>query len=37
MNVAPQRLRWFIGIYAASVVALAIVTLMIKMVLRLLT
>jgi Protein of unknown function (DUF2474) len=37
MNVAPGRLRWFISIYAASVVALALVTLMIKMVLRLLT
>jgi hypothetical protein len=37
MNVVPPRLRWFIGIYAASVVALAVVTLMIKMVLRLLT
>jgi hypothetical protein len=36
MNEAPRRLRWFIGIYAASVVALALVTLMIKMVLRLL-
>jgi|HubBroStandDraft_1064217.scaffolds.fasta_scaffold01395_6 hypothetical protein len=37
MNAAPPRLRWFIGIYAASVAALALVTLMIKMVLRLLT
>jgi Protein of unknown function (DUF2474) len=37
MNVAPPRLRWFIGIYAASVVALALVILVIKMVLRLLT
>jgi Protein of unknown function (DUF2474) len=37
MNVAPRRLRWFIGIYVASVVALALVTLMIKMVLQLLT
>jgi len=34
MNVAPPRLRWFIGIYAASVVALALVILVIKMVLR---
>jgi hypothetical protein len=37
MNVVPRRLRWFIGIYAASVVALALVTLMIRMVLQLLT
>ena len=34
MNVAPPRLRWFIGIYAASVVELALVILVIKMVLR---
>jgi hypothetical protein len=34
---ATRRLRWFIGLYAASVVALALVTLAIKIVVRFLT
>jgi|HubBroStandDraft_6_1064221.scaffolds.fasta_scaffold1789547_2 hypothetical protein len=37
MNVAAPRLRWFIGLYIASVATVALFTLMIKMLLRLLT
>jgi hypothetical protein len=35
MNSAGRRVRWFVGLYAASIGALAIITLVIKGFLRL--
>jgi len=37
MSMATHRLRWFVGLYVASVAALAFCTLVIKMLLRFLT
>jgi hypothetical protein len=37
MSVGTLRLRWFIGLYVVSVATLALFTLTIKWVLRLLT
>jgi hypothetical protein len=37
MSMAMHRLRWFIGLYVASVAALAFCTFLIKMVLRVLS
>jgi hypothetical protein len=37
MSMPVHRLRWFIGLYVASVAALAFCTLLIKMVLRFLS